>query len=230
MTYPKSIIAGENSIITYVGGQASPEHPQTLAMIDRAVRDRFGDAIVDTVPSYVSILITYDPHMLSATTVMDFMATLNVSLTGGITHNKTLEVHVCYDRRLGADIDGLLESNGITYDEMVSLHSTPSYVVQAVGFIPGMPFLGPVHEKLIKGRHQSPRAMVPAGSVGIAGTQTGIYPVASPGGWQLIGRTPLKLKNETITGADDIALVVVGDSIQFTPIDFDTYRHMGGEV
>ena len=230
MTYPKFSTAGENSIMVYVGDSANAQHPITLSMINNAVRDRFGDAIIDTVPSYISILITYNPHVVCAQAMMDFITTLDLSITGQGGSNKTLEVPVCYDRRCGADIDDLLVSNEITYDEMVSLHSTPSYVVQAVGFIPGMPFLGPVHEQLVKGRHASPRTTVPAGSVGIAGTQTGIYPTASPGGWQLIGRTPLSLHNENITGIDDIARVVVGDTIQFVPIDFDTYRDMGGEL
>ena len=242
MTYPKCVIAGENSIIVYVGDKANAQHPLTLSIIDKAVRDKFGGdkfggGIVDTVPSYISILITYNPHSVSAQGMMDFINTLDLWQTHHGEHSTILEVPVCYDRRCGADIDALLASNDITYDEMISLHSTPAYVVQAVGFIPGMPFLGPVHEKLVKGRHQSPRAMVPKGSVGIAGTQTGIYPVATPGGWQLIGRTPLNLANETITnanrGAEDMATmglgVTVGDTIQFTPIDFDTYKDMGGE-
>ena len=230
MTYPKPVIAGENSIIVYIGDTVDANNAVILSMIDRAVKEKFAHAILDTVPSYISILITYDYRVVGAQDIIDFVRSLDLSQNAKNTNGKTIEIPVCYDRRCGADIDDLLASNGITHDEMIELHSTPSYVVQAVGFIPGQPFLGPVHEKLIKGRHQKPRAQVPAGSVGIAGIQTGIYPVASAGGWQLIGRTPMSLQNDTFTTAEDIAVAVVGDVIVFQPIDFDTYLAMGGEI
>lgn len=220
LIYPTIKIAGEDSVIIYVGDGVHERFPSLLSVIDGAVRGRFGTAILDTVPSYVTIHIHFDTNRFSHCEIIDFIRTIPLNHTEENTTTKTVNVPVCYDPKIGIDLLALLDSNGLTLDELITLHSTPTYVVQAVGFIPGMPFLAPVHEKLVKGRHSTPQH-VHAGSVGIAGTQTGIYPIASPGGWQIIGRTPLILYDEKAPSVDN--LLKTGDRVKFTPISYDAY-------
>src|SRR4030095_8558884 len=106
---------------------------------------------------------------------------------------RTIEIPVCYGGEYGPDLSLVAELNGLTEEEVIAIHAGGSYLVHMLGFAPGFPYLGGMSERIAAPRHQTPRTIIPQGSVGIAGKQTGIYSVATPGGWQLIGRTPLAL-------------------------------------
>ncbi len=126
-----------------------------------------------------------------------------------------MEIPVCYGNKFGPDMENVQKAHGLTMEQVILLHSTPEYLIYMIGFTPGFAFLGGLDEKLYTPRLATPRMHVPEGSVGIANNQTGMYPIASPGGWQLIGKTPLKLF------APDRAnpfLYKAGDKIKFKPI------------
>lgn len=141
---------------------------------------------------------------------------------------KHVRIPVCYEEKFGLDLREISIRNRVPISEIVRLHTAKSYNVYLIGFLPGFPYLGFVDEKLAVPRKNSPRSRVPAGSVGVAGKQTGIYPFDSPGGWQIIGRTPLKLFDG---GRVPASLVEAGDTVSFYAIDemeFYTIQNLPG--
>lgn len=134
-----------------------------------------------------------------------------------INQEKIIRIPVCYDERLGIDLKNIVTKNEISVDEIIQKHCEEIYLVYCLGFLPGFAYMGKVHESIQIARHASPRKVVMAGSVGIAGMQTGIYPMNSPGGWQIIGRTPLKIFNQD---PRILGKLEAGNRIQFYPISF----------
>ena len=134
---------------------------------------------------------------------------------------KVVEIPTIYGGEYGPDIEFVAEHNNISIDEVIEIHSSRNYLIYMLGFTPGFPYLGGMSEKIETPRLKTPRTKIPAGTVGIAGKQTGIYPIDSPGGWQLIGRTPVKLYDPF---ADPPVLLNSGDYLRFVPIDETEYK------
>jgi len=136
--------------------------------------------------------------------------------------NKSIiEIPVCYDASLGIDLQNAIKASNCSIDELIQQHSDKIYTVYCLGFLPGFAYMGDVPNAIQLPRHPSPRSKVLAGSVGIAGRQTGIYPSTSPGGWQIIGRTPIKIFDPTSTS---LTLFKAGDQIKFKPIDLASFH------
>ena len=133
---------------------------------------------------------------------------------------KLIKIPVCYDGTYGIDLEALVQHTGLSIEEVIQRHTAPEYYVYMIGFLPGFPYLGGLDLKLQMPRKEVPRKTIFEGAVGIAGGQTGIYPLKSPGGWQIIGRTPLKLFNDNSSRP---TLVRAGDHIKFISIDLETY-------
>jgi inhibitor of KinA len=136
---------------------------------------------------------------------------------------KIIRIPVCYDERLGIDLENIVSKNKISMEKIIQIHTEETYLVYCLGFLPGFAYMGKVNESIQIARHATPRKEVQAGSVGIAGMQTGIYPMNSPGGWQIIGRTPIKIfdKDPAILGK-----LKAGDRIQFYPISFSEFEKL----
>ena len=139
---------------------------------------------------------------------------------------KTFQVvlPVCYDEIFGNDIQFVLENNDLTLEELIVKHTSPEYLVYMTGFVPGFLYLGGLDEKLHTPRLSVPRTKIPKGSVGIADNQTGVYPLETPGGWQLIGNCPLNL-----TGNNKNAMIEMGDIVKFTSITKEEHSKLLGE-
>jgi inhibitor of KinA len=179
------------------------------------LQNEFSEMIIDIVPAYCSLAI-YLKHSISAEHFMDLVAPRLNGATeqpGERRHQFTLPV--CYGNTFGPDLNELAESKGLTKSEVVRLHSNKTYRVTFIGFLPGFPYLMGLDSRLHMPRKPSPRSLVPQGSVGIAGGQTGVYPSASPGGWNLIGRTPVPLFS---VGWNRPALFHPGDTVIFEEI------------
>lgn len=140
-----------------------------------------------------------------------------------IEQDKIIRIPVCYDERLGIDLENIVTKNKISVDEIIQKHAEEIYLVYCLGFLPGFAYMGKVHESIQIARHASPRKVVMAGSVGIAGMQTGIYPMNSPGGWQIIGRTPLKIFDQD---PRVLGKLEAGNRIQFYPISFSEFEKL----
>jgi inhibitor of KinA len=134
-----------------------------------------------------------------------------------------VDIPVCYGGDYGPDLDAVSFHTGLSTEEVVAIHGEPDYLVYMIGFAPGFPYLGGMSERLASPRRESPRAKIPPGSVGIAGSQTGVYPIETPGGWQLIGRTPLRLFRPE---RDEPSLLRTGDRVRFHAIERAEYRDL----
>ncbi len=180
------------------------------------------EGTIDVVPSFTSVTVLYDPARIGG--YESYLAALKSSLASGKKLKKgvvvTVTVPVCYGGEHGPDLEEVAQRAKLSAKAVISLHAKPKYMVGAVGFTPGFPYLAGLPKRLHTPRRREPRKEVPAGSVGIGGAQTGVYPQVSPGGWNLIGRTPLKLFN---VEDDYPALFRVGDQVQFKPINEEEF-------
>ena len=171
--------------------------------------------IIGLTPSYNSILIQYNPSELSYESLVDLVEKNLSKIESRLTKQTVIEIPVLYGDKYGEDLDFVASHNNLTTDEVVEIHSTPTYLVYMIGFTPGFPYLGGMDESISTPRLSTPRTIIPAGLVGIADKQTGIYPTESPGGWRLIGKTPLMLFNHE---KKPPSLIMPGNLIKFVPI------------
>jgi len=164
-------------------------------------------------PAYASILIDFDPLAIRHSGVERAAAELFAEAAAApVPEPRLVEIPVVYGGEYGPDLEGVAALTGLTPDEVVAIHSGAEYLVYFLGFSPGFPYLGGMPESIAAPRLETPRRRVPAGSVAIGGRQTGVYPMASPGGWRIIGRTPLRLFDPA---ADPPTLLQMGDRVRF---------------
>lgn len=224
---PRYRIAGDRGLLVEYGDQID-------LTINRKVRsmvillDQLKPAgIIEVIPTYRSLLILYDPLKTIPSSIQTDLEGLEARQSNiEIPSPKLVEIPVCYGGEFGPDIGFVADFHHLTENEVIRIHSSVAYPIYMIGFTPGFPFLGGLSEKLHTPRLKTPRTHVPAGSVGIANNQTGVYPVASPGGWQLIGQTPLKLFD---FAREDPFLYQIGDQIRFVSISMETYRQMADQ-
>ncbi len=205
---------------------AEANMPWMLAATQR-LRSGFGAALVDLVPSYTTLMVHYDLTALSpsqARALIDEALTDLQPQAQGVGQCHVLPVW--YDPSVGPELTLLAQRSGLAVDEVIRRHSAHQYQVFALGFAPGFAFMGLVDEILATPRLSTPRKRVAAGSVGIAERQTAAYPVVSPGGWNLIGRTPAKLFDRE---RDGYSLMQPGDTVRFEAVDHAEFIHLGGD-
>lgn len=180
--------------------------------------------VVDIVPAYMSVGVFYDADQVDAATVDRHLRQITPRLDSPGSIGRTHVIPVCYEHQL--DLERVAQTTGLSPDEVITLHSGTDYTVYAIGFVPGFPYLGYLPGPLQGvGRLPTPRVRVEPGSVGLTGKQTGVYPLARPGGWNLIGRTPLTL----VDVKDGYFPLQVGDRVRFTRIDEAEYQRLLGE-
>jgi KipI family sensor histidine kinase inhibitor len=219
---------GDSALSVELGRAISPRvHRRVLALRD-ALEDVAG--IVALVPAYCSLLVQYDPWEVSfealSLAVEAALSRRPAERAGRRPPARTVELPVCYDPALGPDLEDVARLHGLTVAEVARLHGAPTYLVYLLGFTPGFAFLGGLDPRLSTPRLPEPRRRVAAGSVGIAGSQTGAYAVASPGGWRLLGRTPLRLFDPARA---EPSLLRPGDRVRFRAITREEYLTLGGE-
>ena len=209
--------ASDQSLLIYFGEQITlnaHEHVRKLLLL--LEREPVA-GIRNLHPAYCSVLVKFDPlkwrHEQLEEILMEYFGRLeDVTLH----EPRQVEIPVCYGGEHGPDLIDVSEIHGMTPAQVIELHSSATYVVYFLGFVPGFAYLGELPEALVTPRLPTPRRNVPPGSVGIAGRQTGVYPVATPGGWRLLGRTPLSMFRPE---QDGFGLLSIGDRVRFTPIN-----------
>jgi inhibitor of KinA len=189
--------------------------------------------MIEAVPAYSSITIFYDPVTIRKTftekqTAFEWISgQIELRLKEDVlipdTTSRLIKIPVCYDPEFGLDIKELAFQKNLSPAEVVEIHTAKTYRVYMLGFVPGFTYMGQVDDRITIPRKSYPRLHVEAGSVGIAGKQTGIYPLQSPGGWQLIGRTPIRLFN---MNDDPPALLRAGDTVEFIAIGKDEFSRL----
>lgn len=181
--------------------------------------------IFEAVPAYHSLAVHYSPSRIGFESLSKIIREADFSGSLQSMDTRRIELPVCYDLRVAPDLEWLAGSTRLSVEDVVALHSGAEYRVYFLGFKPGFAYLGGLHPRLHCPRKDSPRLSVPAGSVGIGGAQTGIYPHCTPGGWQIIGRTATPLFNAK---QEPPCLLQPGDLLHFKPIGFDEYLQQGG--
>ena len=218
---PCFLLAGDSALVVEFGDEISEEVNRKVHALADAMGKSSLPGLGEPVPTYRSLLVHYDPLRLSCDEVVAFVSeVLQKCEEKPSFEPRVVEVPVVYAGEFGPDIELVAEHNGLSVKEVVRIHSAATYLVYMLGFSPGFAYLGGMPEAIATPRLETPRTLVPAGSVGIAGEQTGIYPIATPGGWRLIGRTPLKLFGPE---RDSPTLLKAGDTVRFVPISEGEY-------
>ena len=205
---------GDSGVLAVCGQQIAEAVGDRVTALDAAVQAARLPGVVETVPAFASLLVRYDPLATDYDTVARALAGLARRCHGHRRlGGRVVTIPVCYGGDYGPDLEFVARHAGLTEGQVIRRHTAPKYRIYMVGFLPGFPYLGGLDPALFTPRLENPRTVIPAGSVGIGGEQTGIYPMDSPGGWQLIGRTPL-----TLFAPDRPPLYKAGDRIRFVPI------------
>ncbi len=226
--HPRFLPAGDKALSVELGNSISYEINRKVRDLFLATENQGIQGIVDLVPTYRSLLVYYDPLRLSLPDLEARLTALEQNLDrAAVKPPKVVEIPTLYGGEHGPDLTYVAEHNGLSTEEVIQVHSGTEYLVYAMGFTAGFPYLGGMSERIAAPRLQTPRTVIPGGSVGIAERQTGIYPVESPGGWQLIGRTPVHLFDP---GRDPPVLMEAGDYVRFVPITEDAYNTIRREV
>lgn len=223
-TQPTVLVAGDRACLIRFAQRISPEtNARVLASLAAIEAARFA-WLVDLVPAYASLLVVYDPLQIAAADVRRKLQQALRTPTALASRDlpsdagRLVEIPVWYDPAVAPDLEQLAEEKGLTPEALAGLHAAPEYRVYALGFRPGFPFLFPssgvIDDRLAVPRLPAPRPRVAAGSVGIGGRQTGIYPTDGPGGWRIIGQTPLAIFDVT---RPQPFLLAVGDRVRFIP-------------
>ncbi len=226
---------GDHAIVLSIAADISAESLLIIKKITAAcyqLKDK-QNWIKDIIPAYQTITIVYDVYLFyqsEKTAPLLFLKEvlpLYIETTNNQweenDRNKILKVPVCYDAQFGIDLGAMAALTKQSIEAIIEFHSNEMYTVYCIGFMPGFAYMGNVPAAIQAPRHASPRPKVVAGSVGIAGPQTGIYPMDSPGGWQIIGSTPITIFDPA---PSKLALFKVGDQVQFYPISIDEFESL----
>lgn len=220
--------AGDSCLFVEFGTTVDRALNARVQTLKKALEALSPSGVVETVPTYRSLAIYYDPLRLKRS---DLVESLRLALRkGGETTEsggRIVIIPVCYGGAYGPDLDNVCAATGLSRKEVIARHSGRDLYCFMLGFTPGFAYLGGMDETLATPRLENPRALIPAGSVGIAGKQTGIYPIDSPGGWQLIGRTPLAVFDPLRTPP---ILIEAGDWVRFEAVDEETFLSIQAEA
>jgi KipI family sensor histidine kinase inhibitor len=209
-------VASDQSQLVYFGHQITPQAHERVRRLLRLLELEPIAGVRNLHPAYCSLLVKFDAlklqHAELEAILKEYLGRLEEVL---LPEPLQLEIPVCYGGEYGPDLDDVAAMHGMTPAQVIELHTSVSYLVYFLGFVPGFAYLGELPEALVTPRLATPRRRVPAGSVGIAGNQTGLYPFATPGGWRLLGRTPIAMFR---TDRNGLSLLSIGDRLRFVPI------------
>ncbi|MBT2282323.1 5-oxoprolinase subunit PxpB [Paenibacillus polymyxa] len=212
---------GEAAVIIQCGDQLSDAVQRRVISVCALLEKSTLPAMIEWVPSYTSVTVFYDPFISSYPQLCKILLQqLNQMKESVQDKPRTVTIPVCYGGEWGPDLDYVASEHGLTPEEVIAIHTSGDYLVHMIGFAPGFPYLGGLSEQIATPRRATPRLRVEAGTVGIGGKQTGIYPVNTPGGWQCIGRTPLRLFRP---GENIPSLLAAGDRVRFEQITMQDY-------
>jgi inhibitor of KinA len=218
----KDIPCGDSAFIIKTGDDISVKTNLAVRKLLFLFENQNLDGVIDFIPSYNELMICYDPAIISYDKLLFKLRSLEADLDNvELPESSVINVPVLYGGEAGPDLQEVAAISGLSEEEVIKTHSSVSYYVYMLGFTPGFCYLGGMDERIAAPRKKTPRLIIPAGAVGIADKQTGIYPVASPGGWQLIGKTPLRLFDQN---RKPEFLIRAGDFIKFIPVDEEEYR------
>ncbi|HEX8427816.1 5-oxoprolinase subunit PxpB [Hymenobacter sp.] len=223
---------GDSTIVLQFGDAISQEIHRTIQAVGAYLKEHPFPGFLEQVPAFTTLTVYYNSWLASQAGRLDPYAEVasqlqellnQVQVPADSAASPIVEIPVCYGGSFGPDLEWVARHTGLMPEQVIGLHTAPEYLVYMIGFAPGFPYLGGMDEQLAAPRKDQPRAEVPAGSVGIAGKQTGIYSLPTPGGWQLIGRTPRRLFTPE---AASPSLLQAGQRLRFVPITEQEYYQL----
>jgi KipI family sensor histidine kinase inhibitor len=216
--------ASDQSLLIYCGEKITIQsHAQVRKLLHLLIAEPIA-GIRNLHPAYCSLLVKFDPlrwrHENLEKELRKYLRRLDKVR---LPEPRQVEIPVCYGGEFGPDLGDVAATHAITPQRVIELHCSATYLVYFLGFTPGFAYLGELPQELVTPRLSSPRKKVPAGSVGIAANQTGVYPFETPGGWRLLGRTPLAMFR---TDREGLSLLSIGDRVRFTPISPERFAEL----
>jgi inhibitor of KinA len=208
--------ASDQSLLVYFGHQITLDDHQRVRKLLRLLAEKPIAGVRNLNPAYCSILVSFDALRLNHARLEEILRGYVHRLDAlRIPKGRELKIPTCYGGEFGPDLNEVARLHGLTPAQVIELHTSVNYTVYSLGFVPGFAYLGELPEALATPRLDSPRRSTPPGSVGIAGNQTGVYPFSTPGGWRLIGRTPIAMFRPD---RNAMSFLAIGDRVRFTPI------------
>lgn len=228
MSEVKIVPHGDASMLVEWGAVIDPKINQKITGLVSLFKDQKIEGVIDFIPAFSSLLINYDPRIIAYRRLKKITEDLlTIEISNNQLKKRIFEIPVCYGGEYGPDIEFIAKNAQLTKEELIQIHSGTDYLIYMLGFLPGFSYLGGLDDRIHTPRLNNPRKAIPAGSVGIGGSQTGIYPLESPGGWQLLGRTPIKTYDPE---REEPILFEAGDYIRFVPVDQATYQEIEAAV
>ena len=219
---------GDRALCIELGDSISEATNRWVHGLSREIGRLGARGVLEVVPTYRSLVVYYDPWSISYADLMSCIGEIEGPQGDGeAVATRLVEIPTLYGGEYGPDIGDVAEHNGISEAEVIDIHSSADYLVYMMGFLPGFPYLGGMSERIATPRLKTPRSAIPAGSVAIAERQTGIYPVESPGGWRLIGRTPISLFDP---GREPPVEIEPGDYLRFVQVDEAEYADVQSRI
>ena len=216
--------ASDQSLLIYFGEQITVEANQNVRRLLRLLEQEPLAGVRNLHPAYCSLLVKFEAlecrHEELERRLRKYLDRLSKVK---LPEPRLFEIPVCYGGEFGPDLDEVAAMRGITPERVIELHTSATYLVYFLGFVPGFAYLGELARELVTPRLLSPRRKVPAGSVGIAGNQTGVYPFETPGGWRLLGRSPLEMFR---IDRDGLSLLSIGDRVRFVPVSRERFTEL----
>ena len=215
---------GDSSLLIVFGDEISPEINSRISAVVQLLKNQHIKGVIDLIPSYAALLINYNPQVISFSEIrsrVETILSMDVKTENGA---KTIvEIPVLYGGDYGPDLQTIADHAGLSPEEVIKIHASRDYLIYMLGFLPGFCYLGGLDERIHTPRLASPRLRIREGSVGIGGNATGIYPMDSPGGWQLMGMTPVK----TFDPNREVPILLeAGQYIRFIPIDEEEFQRI----
>ena len=227
----KILPAGDRALVADFGNVISEDVNRKVNALKKSLLAEKVAGVREMIPTYRSLLVEYNPSVISMQDLSRRIEAASLEGAGVEAEKKrVLEIPCCYGGQYGEDLAGLAELTGLSEKEIIDIHAGTEYRVYMLGFLPGFVYLGGMDERIAAPRLKTPRVSIPAGAVGIGGSQTGVYPMASPGGWRLIGMTPVDFYDPK---REKPVLCEAGDYIRFVPISPEEYERQkkeGGAV
>lgn len=219
--------AGDTAMTVQFGDVIDRALSDRVLKLSRRIRALGIAGVTDLVPTFRSLLVNYDPLVVSGDELKGKLEGLLDSSEGDSQEARQFTIPVCYEGEYGPDVDDVAQASGLSAAQVVQRHAETLFHVYMLGFVPGYPYMGDLPAELVLPRRSNPRTRVPPGSVAIASVMTAIYPLESPGGWHLIGATPIRLFD---ANAEQPALLSPGDKVRFEPVGVNQYLDIAKAV
>ncbi len=213
--------------MVYLGEQIEISLTHKIVQLTNYLEARYAGALVELIPSYCSLMVQYHPRRVDYETLVQGIRAWELLDEPSNVSGKELQLPVYYHPEVAPDLEPVAKRYSLSIEQVIEYHCLQQYTVCAIGFAPGFAFLASVSPKIATPRHDEPRLVIPAGSVGIADQQTAVYPSRSPGGWQIIGNCPQRVFDP---GSSPMSPFEVGDTVKFKPIDRAEFVALGGEI